>query len=226
MNDIFANFFCFGDLVGYGMVYRRSVLSVFAAFIFAIGVCEVPSAQADTVEVRASAFIESLAERAITALTNETVTREERVLRFRELLKENFAVNTIGRWVLGRYWKRASKEQQDEYLRLFEDLIATTYVDRFEAYSDEEIIVSKAEAGTGNDLLVKSTISRPAGGQAVKVSWRVREHDEKFKIVDVVVEGVSMGQTQRSEFSSVIRRNGGTVEGLLSKLRGDLKKGA
>ena len=105
-------------------------------------------------------------------------------------------------------------------------MIVTTYVDRFEAYSNEDIVVTKAEAGSGRDFLVKSTISRPAGGHPVNVSWRVRVRDEIFKIVDVVVEGVSMGQTQRSEFASVIRRNGGTVEGLLSKLRGDLKKGA
>ncbi|MBC8159529.1 MAG: ABC transporter substrate-binding protein [Rhodospirillales bacterium] len=208
------------------MFNRRSVLGFFAALVVAIGVCGVPSARADNAEARASAFIESLAERAISALTEENVAREDRVERFRELLNDNFAVKTIGRWVLGRYWKRASKEQQTEYLQLFEDLIVTTYVDRFEAYSDEQIVVSKAEAGSGSDFLVKTTISRPSGGNPVKVSWRVRARDETFKIVDVVVEGVSMGQTQRSEFASVIRRNGGTVEGLLSKLRVDLKKGA
>lgn len=208
------------------MFNRRSVLSFFAAVLIAIGICGVPAANAEDAEARASKFIETLAEDAISALTEENVAREERVERFRELLNENFAVKTIGRWVLGRYWKRASKDQQTEYLQLFEDLIVTTYVDRFEAYSNEEIIVSKAEAGTGRDLLVKTTISRPSGGHPVKVSWRVRPRDDSFKIVDVVVEGVSMGQTQRSEFASVIRRNGGTVEGLLSKLRDDLEKGA
>lgn len=208
------------------MFNRRNVLSVISAFLFVIGVLGASVAQADDPQARAKSFIESLADRAISALTTETVERDERITRFRVILKEHFAVYTIGRWVLGRYWKRASKEQQAEYLMLFEDLIVTTYVDRFTAYSGEGLVVTEAVPGTGRDLLVNTTISRPAGGHPIEVNWRVRGTDEKFKIVDVIVEGVSMGQTQRSEFSSVIRRNGGTVEGLLSKLRGDLKKGA
>jgi phospholipid transport system substrate-binding protein len=51
------------------------------------------------------------------------------------------------------------------------------------------------------------------------VNWRVRLRDGKYKVIDVMVEGISMGQTQRSEFSSVIRKNGGKVKGLLVELR-------
>jgi phospholipid transport system substrate-binding protein len=53
----------------------------------------------------------------------------------------------------------------------------------------------------------------------VKVDWRLRAREGNYKIIDLMVEGLSMGQTQRSEFASVIRQNGGTVEGLLSELR-------
>lgn len=175
---------------------------------------------------RASKFIESLADKAIAALTEESVSREKRVVRFRALLNEHFAVETIGRWVLGRYWNQATEPERKEYLALFEDLIVTTYVDRFKSYSGEKLTVTSTIPVTGGDLLVNSQITRPAGGEPLEVGWRVRGRDGHFKIVDVVVAGVSMGQTQRSEFSSVIRRNGGDVEGLLAKLREDLKKGA
>ena len=53
--------------------------------------------------------------------------------------------------------------------------------------------------------------------------WRVRRSDELFKVVDVMVEGLSMGLTQQKEFSSVIRKNGGKVNGLLDELRKRLK---
>ncbi|MCG8508545.1 MAG: ABC transporter substrate-binding protein [Rhodospirillales bacterium] len=185
-----------------------------------------PAAQADEGKADAKAFIESLADRAISALTIETVPREERIELFRDLLNDHFAVKTIGRWVLGRYWNRATKEQRAEYLSLFEDLIIATYVDRFTAYSGEALTVTKIVPATGKDLLVNTSITRPKATQPVSVDWRVRQRDSGFKIVDVIVEGVSMGQTQRSEFASVIRRNGGTLEGLLAKLRADLNEDA
>jgi phospholipid transport system substrate-binding protein len=68
------------------------------------------------------------------------------------------------------------------------------------------------------DTIVYSEISRPAG-QPIEVGWRVRKYASSFKVVDVYVEGVSMGQTQRSEFSSVIRNNGGSLTALLDEMR-------
>lgn len=175
---------------------------------------------------RAGKFIESLADRAVAALTEANVSREDRETRFRALLNEHFAVDIIGRWVLGRYWNEATEPERKEYLALFENLIVNTYVDRFKSYSGEKLTVLGTVPVAGGDLLVDSQINRPASGEPLEIGWRVRDRNGHFKIVDVVVAGVSMGQTQRSEFSSVIRRNGGRVEGLLAKLREDLKKGA
>ncbi|MDX9860559.1 MAG: ABC transporter substrate-binding protein [Rhodospirillales bacterium] len=181
---------------------------------------------ADDADVRAGKFIESLADKAIAALTESNVSREDRLSRFRKLLEDHFAVDTIGRWVLGRYWNDATEAERKEYLSLFEDLIVVTYVDRFNSYSGERLTVSRTVPATGGDLLVNSQITRPSGGEPVDVAWRIRDYGGRYKIVDVIVAGVSMGQTQRSEFSSVIRRNGGHVKGLLTKLREDLGKGA
>ena len=116
-------------------------------------------------------------------------------------------------------FKKATKEQQAEYLQLFEELLIVTYVDRFKQYSGENLKVVKSLANNAKDAMVFSQIVRE-GTQPVNVDWRVRTSDNKtFKIIDVMVEGVSMGQTQRSEFASVIRQNGGKVEGLLAVLR-------
>lgn len=176
---------------------------------------------------KAIAFVESLADQAIAALTTEGASREQRENRARELLARYFAVDTIGRWVLGRYWQQATPDQQADYLTLFEDLIVTTYVDRFSRYSGERLTVSRSIVDEASgDVLVYSDITRPAGGQPVQVGWRVRQRDGGMKIVDVYVEGVSLGQTQRSEFASVIRNSGGKVAGLLDEMRRRIKRQA
>ena len=174
---------------------------------------------ADGHEPRAKKFIETMADKAIAALAVDDLSREERVERFRTLLKEHFAVRTIGRWVLGRYWRKATKKERGEYLMLFEDLIVATYVDRFTKYSGETLSVVKTAPKGKKDTIVFSHIKRSNGDPPLNVDWRVRMLKNGHRIVDVMVEGISMGQTQRSEFASVIRKNGGKIEGLLMELR-------
>jgi phospholipid transport system substrate-binding protein len=164
-------------------------------------------------------FIESLADKAIAALTVMDISRQERFRRFRVLLNDHFAVKTIGQWVLGRYWRRATKSEQEKYLTLFEDLIVDTYADRFRRYSGEALAVTDAVSKGKKDTIVSSLITRPDGGPPIHVDWRVRQVGQFKRVVDVIVEGVSMGQTQRSEFASVIRTNGAGIQGLIDELR-------
>ena len=76
------------------------------------------------------------------------------------------------------------------------------------------------------DIIVRSKLERPKHDSTIRLDWRVRARDGKFKVVDVMAEGVSMGQTQRSEFSSVIRNNGGSIDGLLAELSKRANDGA
>jgi len=177
------------------------------------------TAQADAFTDGAVTFIEALADDAVKSLATKETAKKDRIAKFRALLNDNFAVKSIGRWVLGRYWRKASKTEKEEYNVLFEDLIVATYVSRFEEFNGETLKVMKATSQNGKDAFVKSEIIRPGGQPPVRVDWRVRAPNAKYKIVDVVVEGVSMSQTQRSEFSSVIKREGGKVSGLLEALR-------
>ena len=112
---------------------------------------------------------------------------------------------------------RASVAERSEYLGLFEDLIVNTYAIRFKSYSNEKIKLT-GTASRGQTAIVKSVIER-GSQQPVRVDWRVTYPDGQYKIFDIVIEGVSMIQTQRSEFSSVIRRNGGRVAGLIATLK-------
>ncbi|MCZ6467773.1 MAG: ABC transporter substrate-binding protein, partial [Alphaproteobacteria bacterium] len=66
---------------------------------------------------------------------------------------------------------------------------------------------------------------RPDGSSLARVDWRVRKRKGEHKVIDVMVEGVSLGQTQRSEVASVIRRNGGKIQSLLDEMRKKVSNG-
>ena len=134
-------------------------------------------------------------------------------------MRENFAFKGIAKWVLGRYWRRASADERADFLKLFEDLMVVIYADRFAKYSGEKLDIGKSEVRGENDILVHSMIKRPKGLKPVAVIWRMRQLGGSFKVVDLMVEGLSMGLTQQKEFSSVIRQNGGKVQGLLDELK-------
>ena len=96
------------------------------------------------------------------------------------------------------------------------EFVLKTYSYRLGGYKGENFIVVSAQAQGDQDALVRSRIDRP-GGAPVQADWRVRVLDGRYKIVDVLVEGISMAVTQRSEFASVVQNNG--TAGLLEALR-------
>ena len=172
----------------------------------------------------AQIFVRNLADKAISQLTSPTMSQGERESAFRKLLHEHFDVPAMGRSALGRYWRVATPEEQSEYMSLFEDLIVATYAARFRDYGGENLDIlsaSKTAGSEDNAVLVQSQISRNVT-KPIRLDWRVAANSPP-KIVDVVIEGVSMIQTQRSEFTSVIVRNGNKVAGLISELRAKTK---
>ena len=164
-----------------------------------------------------AAVITSLGNQALELLGN-SVDPKLRVARFRQLFSEDFDVPGIARFVLGRYWRVATEPQQQEFVKLFADYIALAYSNRLAEYSGETLHVTGIRPAPDGSV-VSSEIVRPNGAPPAKVDWLLTPHDGAYKISDVVVEGVSMAVTQRSEFASVIQRNGGQVQALITALR-------
>ncbi len=192
---------------------RRSLLAAALALAGGAVAPALPAAAA----ADPTALIRELGNRALEVL-GKNVGSTERAARFRQLFREDFDVPAIARFVLGRYWRVATEAEQQEFVRLFEGYIALAYANRLAEYSGETLKVVGSRPD-GDASLVTSEIIRPNGAPPAKVDWRVTRADGAYKITDVVVEGVSMAVTQRSEFASVIQRNGGKVEGLLAMLR-------
>jgi phospholipid transport system substrate-binding protein len=171
------------------------------------------------IEERANAFLRSLVDQAVKSLTEADTPRPERIKQFRSMFRGNFAVRSIGKFVLGRNWRRATDVERKEYMVLFEDLMVLTYVDRFQRYAGVSLKIKKTRVDTESIVTVFSEIERPDGAKPIRVDWRVGTNGTIYKLLDVIVEGTSMSNTLRSDFGSIVRREGNQIGGLMAVLR-------
>lgn len=198
---------------------RRHFLNTLVSIVLLSGMFATRPVTAGELGAGAEFFIRDMADTAIVRLTEAEISRDERKVRMRELMKEYFYVPGIAQWVLGRFWRQASEEERDEYMALFEDLMVESYVDRFASYSGETLSIVKTDVRNEKDAIVSSVLNRPEADAALHLDWRVRAHGDAYKVIDIMVEGVSMGQTQRSEFASALKNNGGDISKFLTDLR-------
>ena len=193
--------------------------SLFAAMVLIVGSLYGSPSRASGVEIEAQKFVEAMADEAVRSLTDPAVPRPERVDRFRSIFRAHFAIEEIGKWILARHWNTATEDERQEYLALLVDLLVASYVDRFAGYTGEKLKVTRVLADTSERASVFSEMVRPQSEDAVHVNWVVSKKYGDFKIVDVVVEGTSVGQTLRSDYGSIIRQKDGKLSGLLSVMR-------
>lgn len=144
---------------------------------------------------------------------------EQKNAFFHTALRRDFDLNGICRFVLGPYWRDASEAQRQEFQTLLENYLVRFYGQRFAQYKGESLKVTGSRADH-DGAIATSEIVRPEG-PPIRVDWRLSTSDGYYKINDVVVDGVSMALTQRSEFAGLIQRNGGELDGLLATMRED-----
>ena len=171
---------------------------------------------ADEFTSGAEKFITSLAAKAEASLLTETISPTEHQKRFRALMLSSFDLKGVGKWALGRYWRRASKAEHIKYLSLFEKFVVATYSKRFRGYTKAKLQIT-GTTKNNKSVFVNSQIKRK-GSKPIKIIWRVSFSNGQYKIIDIIIEGVSWVQTQRSEFVSVIRNSGGKISGLIKAL--------
>jgi len=194
---------------------RRSILAT--AAVLALGLAFAQPAAAVSPDVAAQ-FIRKLGAEAISVLADKSKTQADREATFQKLFVQSFDIDEISQFVLGRYWRTASEAQRAEYQKLFQTFIVSSYAAKLGQYSGEKFTVREGRVDDG-DVVVSSQVERTDGGPPVRVDWRLKGPDNAPKIIDVVVEGVSMRLTHRSEFATVIQNNGGNVDALLNALR-------
>ena len=164
----------------------------------------------------ASQFVEKLSIDIIAFLAEDDLSHGAGNQRLRKLLIANVDVKTVGRAALGPYWMKATDDQRALYRSIYPDYMLATYRGLFRHYATEALEVTGSQPINERESLVKGELKRPKS-PPIKMVFRVRKTGDAFKLLDVLVEGISLLSKQQSEFATVIQHEG--MDGFLKRLQ-------
>ena len=189
---------------------RRPLLTIAALLI--------ASAASLPVEARVdpAAFVDNLGRQLVVVVANPS--KDARRAEFRRLFHKEFDVHRLSWFVLGRISRTMTPPERQQFLELFENYVVASYSDRLSDYvaggGAPRVIGSRPDS---DGVIVYSEFSPGSGG--VRVDWRLRPHQHAYKITDIIIDGVSMASSGRSELEGVAERNGWQPEAILAVMR-------
>ena len=164
-------------------------------------------------------YVMEMTTNAINTLTDKSISQNEKESQFGKLFDKNFDIPSISRFVLGKYWKQASLDQKKKFIKAFRNYVVKTYSSRFNEYSGEKLKLVNYENEKNPKIFLVHTILERQDAPVIKVDWRIGKKKDRFVILDIIIEGISLAITQRSEFVSVIDQNEGSIDQLISLLK-------
>jgi len=165
----------------------------------------------------AKALIEKTVVQVLAVLRDESRTTAQQRLELEKIAHTRFDFRTMARLVLARDWKRLDSAKRDEFVDQFTTYLANDYGSRLERYQQEDVKVMDEQPKPRGDVEVRTKIVGGKNNGAI-VDYRMRkDKDGSWRIIDVVIEGISLVANFRDQFREVIA-NGGP-EALLQKLK-------
>ncbi len=209
------------------MTSIRSTLAALAVFGMGAFFAYSHANAAPATSEAAGKYIEQLGSAALSTISNKSLDKSGKQAQLEKIFSDNVDFQWVARFVMGRFWRSATDEQKTRYVAEYKKFLILHYTSRFTDYTSGTFKVTNVRDDSNGEYTVSMQIKGggdQAGNEPVLVDYRVRSEDVGFKIFDVIVEGVSLISTQRSEFSSVLQKNG--IDYLIDQLVAKSKTGA
>lgn len=161
-------------------------------------------------------IIEETADQVLAVLRDSAKTDEQRIAQIEEIAYAHFDFATMSRLVLGRNWKKFSDEQKADFVEQFTQYLANDYSKRVDQFEQQEIVFLGERDEPRGDVTVMTKIV-DARRDNVLIDYRMRHREEEWRIIDVVIEGISLVANFRDQFREVMSRVG--PAGLLERIR-------
>ena len=194
---------------------KKNILMILTAALL----LNVNPAHAAADAAKAEAFVKQVTENGVEDIINANISQAEKDARFEKLFNNALDLNFIGQFVLGRYWKTATPQQRQDFIQAYRDLNIKTWSKRFDEFKGKRFIFKGTSPSTSANQVFVNTDVPMDQGEPAKVVWRVKQNGDKFKIVDIIIENVSLAITARNEYAAYIKNNPGGVNALIKDLQ-------
>jgi phospholipid transport system substrate-binding protein len=192
---------------------RRALMNMTAALLVCLTAATAAQAltPTETVKSRVDEAVQGLSQ--TTGTTPEST--ERRRAEIRRVADSLFDFTEMSRRALGRHWADRTATEREEFVRLFTDLIARSYIGKIDRYAGEAIAYT-GERVDGDEASVRSQVVTAKGSQ-IPVEYRLHRVNENWSAYDVLIENVSLVGTYRSQFDRIIKAE--SFADLLRRLR-------
>ena len=154
---------------------------------------------------------ENTSKQMLSALNQNRAQLQQEPQRIYELVENillpHFDFETMARWVLGKYWRQASPEQQQQFTQEFRTLLVKTYAKALLEYSNEAINFLPLPATQADETTVRSEV-QPRSGPPIPINYSMHVRGDTWKVFDVVIDGISLVTNYRSSLGGQIRSEG------------------
>lgn len=186
-----------------------------AAFAVIMLSCQAPAMAGS--ELEASKYVEKIGSQALATISNAGLSKSQKQSKLDKMFSDNVDIAWVGRFVMGRFWKQATDAQKAKYLREYEKFLIKHYTSRFTDYTSGSFTITGSRQDNEGEYTVgMEIVGNNKSEPPVMVDYRVRAGNGTFKIFDIIVEGVSLITTQRSEFAAVIGKH--NIDYLIAQL--------
>lgn len=199
-----------------------AVIAMAVAVLLALGAGSAGGARAAAAPdpAQAQALVEDVTGRMLAVLREDARDGEVDVERMRERVREEIVPHldfvTMTKLAVGSPWRNASTEQKRTLVTEFRELLLRTYTHALDQYNNQELVFLPLRESPYEDrVTVRSKVIR-SDGPEIPVHYSLRYDDGEWKVYDIVVDGISLVTTYRSNFAGEIQSNG--IDGLIARL--------
>lgn len=168
------------------------------------------------------AVVEATTDAVVRVLADTSLPADDKRRRIEDIVYARVDFDTLTRLVLARGWSQLNATQQAEFIQEFKRHLSVTYGRNVESYKNERVAIVEEREETRGDRTVKTKVVR-GGGTDIQVDYRLRAKDGTWRIIDIIIEGVSLVSNYRSQFQEIMAQGG--PERLLQLLREKNAKG-
>jgi phospholipid transport system substrate-binding protein len=176
-------------------------------------------APAYAVAMTPSQYVQTNANEGVSILSDRSLSESDRRSKFRTFILSLVDERRIALFTLGAFRKGTSEPDQDAFVEAFVDYAVATYEANLCKYTDETLKVTDVKELNGTEYKVTTIIDDDSAGQPISVGFRLQKDGDTFNVIDIHIEGVWLAISQRDEFTSLLKKNSGSVPQLTQHVK-------